>query len=142
MTEYTELKRLAEQSKDSWVNGKWHTRPTLDIGVDEDDSAYIVAASPDVVLSMIAEIEETTRLRDEWKREAQELLIERDTLLAQNKALELDAKRYQCIRNPPYSDNYGDLYAMTFQGDGDVPIKGEVLDGFVDAKLAQAEGGV
>lgn len=69
MTDYTEIKRLADKSKDSWVNGKWHTRPTLDIGVDEDDSAYIAAASPDVVLSMIAEIDRL-RTQNQALREA------------------------------------------------------------------------
>lgn len=48
----------------------------------------------------------------------------------------LDARRYRAIRNPPYSDRYGDLYAMTFQGDGDIPLKGDALDAAADAALA------
>ena len=51
-----------------------------------------------------------------------------------------DAGRYRQIRNPPYSDNYGDLYAMSFQGDGDIPVKGLELDRVVDAAIA-AKGG-
>jgi len=53
----------------------------------------------------------------------------------------LDAKRYRCIRNPPYSDRYGDLYAMTFQGDGDIPLKGEALDAATDRALAASQQG-
>lgn len=127
MTDYTELKRLAEAATPGpwhWVNprddsawdgtGVASLRTTQEFGknerkeidgkfytsfalpkfvaswaeIDEPaDAAYIAAASPDVVLSMIAEIEETKRLRDEWKREAQELLIERDRLRTQNQAL-------------------------------------------------------
>lgn len=48
----------------------------------------------------------------------------------------LDARRYRAIRNPPYSNRYGDLYAMTFQGDGDIPLKGDALDAAADAALA------
>jgi hypothetical protein len=51
-----------------------------------------------------------------------------------------DAERYRCIRNAPYSDQYGDLYAMTFQGDGDVPVKGDELDALCDAAIAKATG--
>jgi hypothetical protein len=52
----------------------------------------------------------------------------------------LDAKRYRRIRNGPHSDNYGDLYGMTFQGDGDVPVTGAELDAACDAALRQAAG--
>lgn len=47
-----------------------------------------------------------------------------------------DAKRYRRIRNGPHSDRYGDLYAMAFQGDGDIPLKGDALDFAVDAAIA------
>ena len=50
-----------------------------------------------------------------------------------------DAQRYRRIRNGPYSDRHGDVYAMTFQGNGDVPIKREELDRIVDAALAIAQ---
>lgn len=53
----------------------------------------------------------------------------------------LDAKRYRAIRNPPYSDRYGDLYAMTFQGDGDIPLKGDELDAAADAAIAAQRKG-
>lgn len=53
----------------------------------------------------------------------------------------LDAARYRCIRNPPYSDRYGDLYAMTFQGDGDIPLKGEALDAAADRALSASQQG-
>lgn len=48
-----------------------------------------------------------------------------------------DAERYRCIRNPPYSDRHGDLYAMTFQGDGDVPLKGDALDVAADDAIGR-----
>ncbi|MGZ0105169.1 hypothetical protein [Achromobacter sp. KK8] len=53
----------------------------------------------------------------------------------------LDAERYRAIRNPPYSDRYGDLYAMTFQGDGDIPLKGDELDAAADAAIAAQRKG-
>ncbi|WP_315127307.1 hypothetical protein [Comamonas antarctica] len=53
-----------------------------------------------------------------------------------------DAARYRRIRNGPHSDRYGDLYAMTFQGDGDLSVTGDELDRVVDAAIAaQAKGG-
>lgn len=51
-----------------------------------------------------------------------------------------DAARYRRIRNGPYSDRHGDVYAMTFQPDGDQPIDGAELDSFVDAAMAQRRG--
>lgn len=51
----------------------------------------------------------------------------------------LDAQRYRRIRNGPHSDRHGDLYAMTFQGDGDVPVNGQDLDQIVDASIASKE---
>lgn len=51
-----------------------------------------------------------------------------------------DAARYRRIRNGPHSDRYGDVYAMTFQGDGDLPVKGDELDRVADAARA-AQGG-
>lgn len=47
----------------------------------------------------------------------------------------LDAERYRRIRNGPHSERHGDLYAMTFQGEGDHPVAGEELDRFVDAAI-------
>lgn len=55
---------------------------------------------------------------------------------AQSQQDALDAARYLRIRNGPHSDNYGDLYAMSFQGDGDIVVKGERLDDFADAAIA------
>jgi hypothetical protein len=52
-------------------------------------------------------------------------------------ALRKDAERYQRIRNGPGSDMYGDVYAMSFQGDGDIPVDGEELDRFVDAAMTK-----
>jgi len=51
-----------------------------------------------------------------------------------------NAARYRVIRNPPYSNQYGDLYAMTFQGDGDMVLKGEALDKAADAALQAKKG--
>ena len=59
MTNHTELKRLAEAARYSWLDGHWHNHVTLNSGeiLDAMDCDYVVAASPDVVLSMIAEID-------------------------------------------------------------------------------------
>ena len=84
MTDYADLKTKAEAAKDSWddeakreVGSDWYTRPWLDeqVGLGEiEDAEYIAAASPDVVLALIAENE---RLReqlaeaqseDQWNR--------------------------------------------------------------------------
>ena len=51
-------------------------------------------------------------------------------------ALKADAERYRAIRNPPYSDNWGDLYAMTFQRTGDLVLKGDELDKRADQSIA------
>ncbi|SPA24538.1 hypothetical protein CBM2637_A140074 [Cupriavidus taiwanensis] len=52
-----------------------------------------------------------------------------------------DAARYRRIRNGPYSDQHGDVYAMTFQGDGDIPIHREELDRIVDAAMSASKEG-
>jgi len=66
---------------------------------------------------------------------------ERDALAAKLATLEADAGRYRCIRNPPYSDQWGDVYAMTFQRTGDMVLKGEELDRVADAAIDAAKGG-
>lgn len=50
-----------------------------------------------------------------------------------------DAARYRRIRNGPHSDRHGDVYAMTFQPDGDEPIHGEALDICVDAAMSASK---
>jgi len=60
-------------------------------------------------------------------------------LKAENEALRVDAERYRCIRNPPYSDNWGDIYAMTFQRSGDMVLNGEQLDYAADAARAKEQ---
>jgi len=60
-------------------------------------------------------------------------------LKAENEALSADAERYRCIRNPPYSDNWGDIYAMTFQRSGDMVLNGEQLDYAADAARAKEQ---
>ena len=60
----------------------------------------------------------------------------RKELQAEVEALRADAERYRAIRNPPYSDNWGDLYAMTFQRTGDLVLKGDELDKRADQSIA------
>ncbi|WP_322997156.1 hypothetical protein [Castellaniella sp.] len=52
-----------------------------------------------------------------------------------------DAERYRRIRNGPYSYRHGDVYAMIFQGAGDIPIKGDDLDAAIDAARAAKGAG-
>lgn len=54
-------------------------------------------------------------------------------LQAKLTAREADAERYRRIRNGPYSDRHGDVYAMVFDAEGDVPVHGDVLDAAMDA---------
>jgi hypothetical protein len=55
--DYSELKRLATYCKDTWLDNKWHNPLTLNAeqSIDAVDSAYITAASPDVVLKLLAQ---------------------------------------------------------------------------------------
>lgn len=63
----------------------------------------------------------------------------RDAIL-QSGADARDAQRYRRIRNGPYSDRHGDIYAMVFAGMGDFPIKGQDLDNAVDQAIARGNG--
>lgn len=65
---------------------------------------------------------------------------ENDALRTRLAEVEKDAARYLAIRNPPYSDNWGDLYAMTFQRTGDIPLKGVDLDAAADSAIARSIG--
>lgn len=80
MTDYSELKRLAEASLRNWPDSKIFERPECD--------RFIDAARPDVVLAMIAEVE---RLSGECEgcpmSVAEELRVERDQLKAENEAM-------------------------------------------------------
>lgn len=61
-----------------------------------------------------------------------------EALMGRLEKAEKDARRYQVLRNPPYSDNWGDVYAMTFQRTGDMPLKEEELDAAVDRLIYAA----
>ena len=73
-----ELKRLAEQATPGpWLHDKfgdepWFTVLARDVpapcvaeNLSQADAAYIAAASPDVVMGLIAEVEVLTRMIDE-----------------------------------------------------------------------------
>lgn len=54
------------------------------------------------------------------------------------RGVEADARRYRRIRNGPYSDTHGDVYAMIFAGEGDYPLDGISLDEAVDAAIKRS----
>ena len=58
MTDYNDLRRLAEAAASGpwWTSDKLKCHPDLELS---DDAAYIAAASPDVVLGLLDEIERT-----------------------------------------------------------------------------------
>lgn len=89
MTDYTELKRLAEAAaKGDWSGAK--------------AGEFMVAANPAAVLALIAENErlradldgEMTQARD-FNIEHEELKSERDQLKAENETLRKDAERFK-----------------------------------------------
>ena len=78
MTNYTELKRLAEAAKAAFSNSYEHTSNRVD---------FEMAASPDVVLSMIAEIDRLRCNAEVLQRLHDEDGIEHNKLRTQNQAL-------------------------------------------------------
>lgn len=100
--DYSDLKRLAEAAipgpwvvKEDSMGGEdevycsWHkVGPLSFIGEKlSKDTAYVAAASPDVVLRLLAEVERLQSNIDERTGGVVRLMTERDTLRAQNTAL-------------------------------------------------------
>lgn len=116
---------------------------------NDHDASYIAAANPQTILELIrlarsapsagevADIHSCSHLCMRPLCVAQRRV---DELVTECQELREDAARYRAIRNAPYSDRHGDLYAMTFQGDGDLPVHGADLDVMADAAIA-AQGG-
>lgn len=68
MTDYADLKAKAEAVRDEWIPGRWFMDSDDRWEDFEDkDAAYIVASSPDVVLSLLAENERLVALV-KWHR--------------------------------------------------------------------------
>ena len=87
MTQYTELKRLAEDCKERDIDFYDVSPRQGSTSCDKLVRHYIAAASPDVVLSMIAEIDNVRRANLDCVDHFETLKADYDTLLAQNQAL-------------------------------------------------------
>ena len=81
MTNYIELKRLAEAAKAAFSNSYEHTSNRVD---------FEMAASPDVVLSMIDALDVQAGSIEAVQAANQRLAAERDKLRTQNQALRDD----------------------------------------------------
>lgn len=92
MTDYTELKRLAEDCKEREIDFDDVSPHQGSTSCDKLVRHYLAAASPDVVLSMIDHVQETDAANLEWMQRSVEQSKEIDRLRTQNQAL-LDAKQ-------------------------------------------------
>jgi hypothetical protein len=103
-----------------------------------------INALPDPIRHFIMELETradpagTVRENAMLKDVNRELAASNRMLRDRAEAAEKDAQRYRAIRNPPYSDQHGDLYAMCFEGDGDIVLKGDDLDAAADSAIKAA----
>lgn len=121
MSDYGELKKLAEAAVRNWPDSKLFDRPECD--------RFIDAAHPDVVLALIADYDrleqECERLRGECEgcpmSIAEDMRMQRDAAIKQVEGLRRDAARYR-------------LYREGFEDP-------DVFDANVDAALLQTEGG-
>lgn len=165
MSEYTELKRLAEAATQcsgprrvetdyngvhqvlgdgSWkILNAWHTPD----GKGRFNAEFHAAASPLVVLALISTIDvlrNDTESRCEWINEAsaeidrlQAIEAERDQLKAENEALSKDAERYQWLRD--ISESIHHFYLSTpiwFTG---VKFSKENVDSTIDAAMGKGD---
>ena len=90
MTNYTELKRLAEAAKAAFSNSYEHTSNRVD---------FEMAASPDVVLSMIDALDVQAGSIEAVQAANQRLAAERDKLRTQNQALVKEMRHIAGISN-------------------------------------------
>ena len=90
MTAYTELRRLAEAAKAAFSNSYEHTSNRVD---------FEMAASPDVVLSMIDALDVQAGSIEAVQAANQRLAAERDKLRTQNQALVKEMRYIAGISN-------------------------------------------
>ena len=120
-----ELRKLAEAATRYEWEPKDYVPPVI-CRMDFKD-----ACTPEAILALLDRVEKAEKAmeqqKDEWL-----------SWHAKREQLEKDAARYQVLRNPPYSGNWGDVYAMTFQRTGDMPLKEEELDFAIDRLICAA----
>lgn len=90
MTNYTELRRLAEAAKAAFSNSYEHTSNRVD---------FEMAASPDVVLSMIDALDVQAGSIEAVQAANQRLAAERDKLRTQNQVLVKEMRHIAGISN-------------------------------------------
>lgn len=127
MSDYSELKRLAEAALRNWPDSKLFERPECE--------RFIDATRPDVVLALISEVEglrhgwysdECCNIRF-WPEELSESKQEIDRLEAEVEALRKDAERYRWLRD-------GAGYCDTRDIPGMAPTR---MDEFIDAAITK-----
>lgn len=142
MTNWTELKRLAEEA--SWT-GRWYDagcNTVMCTYVDKDVSdhdeiahpcplgitGFIAAANPKTILALTAENERHRELATKFKEET-------DSLRAEVEALRKDALRWKCVRNAiPMQSPYA------VWREGSHLVLGKDADELVDNFLADKDG--
>lgn len=135
MTDYTELKRLAEATEPApWYHPESHGLLSIS-GANE--RAFISAANPSAILALIAENERLTQIivrkREDIAQYDQAFLVvagQRDQLKAEVEALRKDAGRYRWLRD-------GAGYCDTRDIPGMAPAR---MDAFIDAALSKEAG--
>ena len=149
MTDYSELKRLAEAlvSALNEYNSDDCSKHRLDAWSAADD-ALQNAAGPEVILALIAENERLERLAESrllnWEAEGRALLeacSDRNQLKADNEALRKDADRYRWLRSQHWNES--DM-AVACHPKKSVKLgfdcpSGERLDHAIDAAMGKGE---
>lgn len=147
MTDYTELKRLAERA--SLATPWYYLGDLLTETIDDSgDAAYIAAASPDVVLGLIKSLEHAQMAAEAEAKEVDERNAVIDRLRTQNRALVEALKRI--VFTVPALDGAGGLFFEHHGFDGeslgvqqiDPMWVIEEMAGVAQSALAQAEGWV
>lgn len=128
MSDYTQLKRLAEASLGEWYEIgelRYEDRSGYINGLHHDDEYFIAAANPAVVLALIADLDEARNgmkhsCAIRLKKGIERLEAERDQLKAENEALR---KALMYVR-----DNADDWH-----------LSEKAADALVDAALSKGE---
>lgn len=147
MTDYTELKRLAESA--DLVGGYISAPDFEEIGLNADDAAFAAAANPAAVLALIAENvqlkaliadpefppKHARRLIAQLRQELSDLWPMHNSLKADNEALRQDAERYRWLRDS--SESIHQFYLSTpiwFTG---VKFSKENVDSTIDSAMGK-----
>ncbi len=130
MTDRAELRRLAEASLKA--EETWHHEADLHGSLActygesgdyfvEQDAAFIAAASPDVVLGLLDQVDELTKKFDHAMAMSKRLMDERDQLRAVAKRLREALVKLACLGNGNLPGNsHGNIIAQQALSDPEV----------------------